>query len=151
VAAETRLFTNERAIPVSRADLDFVCDHADLVALSFVSTVDDVRELRTLLQSKGGRQPAIVLKIETRRGFDNQPAMLLEAMKGPCCAVMIARGDLAVERGFERMAEVQGGDSLALRGGARTCDMGDPSARDAREGGRAIPRRGHRRSDGEPR
>ena len=33
--------------------------------------------------------------------------MLLEAMKSPRCAVMIARGDLAVECGFERMAEVQ--------------------------------------------
>jgi pyruvate kinase len=90
-----------------RADLDFVCHHADLVALSFVNTVDDVRELRTLLQSKSGRQPAVVLKIETRRGFENLPSMLLEAMKSPSCAVMIARGDLAVECGFERMAEVQ--------------------------------------------
>jgi pyruvate kinase len=90
-----------------RSDLDFVCDHADLVALSFVNTVDDVRELRRLLESKGKKQPAIVLKIEIRRGFKNLPAMLLEAMKAPCCAVMIARGDLAVECGFERMAEVQ--------------------------------------------
>ena len=33
--------------------------------------------------------------------------MLLEALKFPACGVMIARGDLAVECGFERMAEVQ--------------------------------------------
>src|SRR5262245_30654127 len=33
--------------------------------------------------------------------------MLLEAMKAPRCAVMIARGDLAVECGYERLAEVQ--------------------------------------------
>jgi pyruvate kinase len=33
--------------------------------------------------------------------------MLLEAMKSPRCAVMIARGDLAVECGFERLAEAQ--------------------------------------------
>jgi pyruvate kinase len=33
--------------------------------------------------------------------------MLLEAMKNPGCGVMIARGDLAVELGFERLAEVQ--------------------------------------------
>ena len=90
-----------------RVDLDFICDHADLVALSFVNTVDDVRELRTLLHAKAKKPPAIVLKIETRRGFENLPAMLLEAMKAPSCAVMIARGDLAVECGFERMAEVQ--------------------------------------------
>ena len=28
-------------------------------------------------------------------------------MRTPCCGVMIARGDLAVECGFERLAEVQ--------------------------------------------
>jgi pyruvate kinase len=55
----------------------------------------------------GGRQPAIVLKIETRLGFENLPDMLLTAMRSPSCGVMIARGDLAVECGFERLAEVQ--------------------------------------------
>jgi pyruvate kinase len=90
-----------------REDLAFVCQHADMVALSFVNSVDDVRELRSILAQQGESQPAIVLKIETRRGFEALPAMLLEAMKSPRCAVMIARGDLAVECGFERMAEVQ--------------------------------------------
>jgi len=33
--------------------------------------------------------------------------MLLTAMRAPCCGVMIARGDLVVECGFERLAEVQ--------------------------------------------
>jgi Pyruvate kinase, barrel domain len=55
----------------------------------------------------GGRQPAVVLKIETQRGFENLPDMLLAAMRAPCCGVMIARGNLAVECGFERLAEVQ--------------------------------------------
>ena len=90
-----------------RTDLRFVCQHADMVALSFVNSVEDVRELRAILEPLGEAQPAIVLKIETRRGFESLPAMLLEAMKSPRCAVMIARGDLAVECGFERMAEVQ--------------------------------------------
>ncbi len=90
-----------------REDVDFVATHADLVALSFVNTVEDVRELRLLLEPLGDAQPAIVLKIETRRGVENLPAMLIEAMKAPRCAVMIARGDLAVECGFERLAEVQ--------------------------------------------
>jgi len=88
-------------------DLVFVCAHANMVALSFVNSVEDIRELRATLEPLGEAQPAIVLKIETRRGFENLPAMLLEAMKSPRCAVMIARGDLAVECGFERMAEVQ--------------------------------------------
>jgi pyruvate kinase len=39
--------------------------------------------------------------------FDELPALLLAAMRGERFGVMIARGDLAVECGFERMAEVQ--------------------------------------------
>ena len=78
-----------------------------MVALSFANSVDDVRALKERLAPLGEKQPAIVLKIETKRGFENLPMMLLEAMKAPRCGVMIARGDLAVECGFERLAEVQ--------------------------------------------
>lgn len=88
-------------------DLSFVAQHADIVELSFANSAQDVESLQQHLTSLGGRQPAIVLKIETRRGFENLPDMLMTAMRGPCCGVMIARGDLAVECGFERLAEVQ--------------------------------------------
>ena len=90
------------------ADLSFVAQHADLVELSFVNTGRDVEMLQKHLARLGGaRTQAIVLKIETRRGFENLPDLLLTAMRAPCCGVMIARGDLAVECGFERLAEVQ--------------------------------------------
>jgi pyruvate kinase len=49
----------------------------------------------------------LILKIETRRAFDNLPALLLAAMRSAAAGVMIARGDLAVECGYERLAEVQ--------------------------------------------
>jgi pyruvate kinase len=88
-------------------DLAFVAQHADVVELSFANTVKDVESLQSHLARMGVRQPAIVLKIETRRGFENLPEMLLAAMRAPSCGVMIARGDLAVECGFERLAEVQ--------------------------------------------
>lgn len=88
-------------------DLTFVAKHADVVELSFANCADDVASLQNHLRRLGGRSPALVLKIETRRGFDNLPDMLLTAMESPCCGVMIARGDLAVECGFERLAEVQ--------------------------------------------
>lgn len=88
-------------------DLAFVVQHADVVELSFANTATDVELLQQHLARLGDHQPAIVLKIETRRGFENLPDMLLTAMRGSCCGVMIARGDLAVECGFERLAEVQ--------------------------------------------
>jgi len=88
-------------------DLSFVATHADVVELSFTNSDQDVMSLQHLLASLGSRQPGIVLKIETRRSFENLPDLVLTAMRGPCCGVMIARGDLAVECGFERLAEVQ--------------------------------------------
>jgi pyruvate kinase len=88
-------------------DLNFVAAHADAVALSFASTAEDVDALCEHIIRAGERRPSVVLKVETRRGFANLPAMLLAAMRTPCCGVMIARGDLAVECGFERLAEVQ--------------------------------------------
>jgi pyruvate kinase len=88
-------------------DLDFVAQHADIVQLSFANTAADVEALQQHLTSRSGRLPGIVLKIETRRGFERLPDMLLTAMRWPSCGVMIARGDLAVECGFERLAEVQ--------------------------------------------
>jgi pyruvate kinase len=88
-------------------DLAFIAKHADVVELSFANTARDVELLQEHLNRLGGRRPAIVLKIETRRGFENLPETLLTAMRWPCCGVMIARGDLAVECGFERLAEVQ--------------------------------------------
>jgi len=89
------------------ADLRFVAEHADVVELSFANRAEDVESLQAELSRLGARQPGIVLKIETRRGFESLPDMLLTAMRWPSCGVMIARGDLAVECGFERLAEVQ--------------------------------------------
>ena len=90
-----------------RDDLRFIVEHADMVAMSFANSVEDVEALSAEIARLGRGMPAIVLKIETRRGFDHLPGMLLAAMRGAACGVMIARGDLAVECGYERLAEVQ--------------------------------------------
>lgn len=91
-----------------REVLRFIAGHADMVGLSFVNRVEDVRDLAAELAELGSDgRIGLVLKIETRRAFENLPALLLEAMRTPPVGVMIARGDLAVECGFERLAEVQ--------------------------------------------
>jgi len=90
-----------------RSDLSFVAQHADMVGLSFVNRVEDIYSLQAELVRMGERRPAIVLKIETQRGFQSLPTLLLAAMRRTPCGVMIARGDLAVECGFDRLAEIQ--------------------------------------------
>jgi pyruvate kinase len=88
-------------------DLATVARCADLVGLSFAQSAADVRALRARLADHGVPDLGLLLKIETRRGFEHLPEMLFAAMAGPSAGVMIARGDLAVECGYERMAEVQ--------------------------------------------
>ena len=88
-------------------DLAFVAAHADMVGLSFAQSAADVEMLLDRLHELGRSDMGIILKIETQRGFAQLPSMLLAGMKSPSLGVMIARGDLAVECGFERMAEVQ--------------------------------------------
>ena len=90
-----------------RHDLRFIATHADLVGYSFVQSAEDLEMLRDELARLGRRKMGVVLKVETRRAFEQLPAILLSAVRSGPAAVMLARGDLAVEVGFERLAEVQ--------------------------------------------
>jgi pyruvate kinase len=90
-----------------RANLPFVAENADIVNLSFVRTVEDVNGLKFALQELGAEHLGIVLKIELVEGFQNLPELLLAAMQWERCGVMIARGDLAIEAGYLRLAEMQ--------------------------------------------
>jgi pyruvate kinase len=88
-------------------DLEVVAQCADLVGLSFAQSAADIVLLRQRLKDLDAAHLGLIVKIETRRGFDHLPEMLLAAMASPATGVMIARGDLAVECGYERLAEVQ--------------------------------------------
>jgi pyruvate kinase len=89
--------------------LKFIVQHADLVDYSFVRTESDVRRLLDHLEQLGGQHLGLILKIETRKGFGNLPKLTLAAMRTRSFGIMIARGDLAVECGYQRLAEVQEG------------------------------------------
>lgn len=90
-----------------RDDLAFVARAADIVGYSFVRRPRDVRKLRAELARHGRPDLPIVLKIENRQAFERLPSLLLAALEGETSGVMIARGDLAVELGWRRLAEVQ--------------------------------------------
>jgi pyruvate kinase len=89
-------------------DLAFATAHADLVSYSFVNREADVVALHQALKDYGREDLAVVLKIETRRAFLQLPRLLLAAMRYPApLGVMIARGDLAIECGWDALAEIQ--------------------------------------------
>ena len=88
-------------------DLAFVVKHADIVGLSFLRRPADVAALQAELARLNASRIGVMLKIETRTAFEHLPAILLQAMRDGNVGVMIARGDLAVECGWERLAEAQ--------------------------------------------
>ncbi|MEQ9100219.1 MAG: pyruvate kinase [Imperialibacter sp.] len=87
--------------------LPYICQEADMVGYSFVRTVDDLKVLQSSLADLSDTPPHIIVKIETPEAFVNLPELLLQGMTKNTMGVMIARGDLAVEVGFERMSELQ--------------------------------------------
>jgi len=89
------------------ADLEHVIRHADLISFSFVHRSQDIEDLYGHLERLGASEVGVALKIEKREAFESLPELLLTAAKRKRVAVMVARGDLGVEIGFERLAEVQ--------------------------------------------
>jgi len=93
--------------PRDREDLAFVVKHATAVGLSFVHRQQDLADLRAALEDLGAPELGIVLKIETREAIHRLAQLLLAGLDVPKYGVMIARGDLAVEVGFENLSLVQ--------------------------------------------
>jgi len=88
-------------------DLDFVCVHADLVGFSFVETLADMETLMSELAKRNASELPIIAKIETNRAVKNLPDIILGTIGRHNLGIMIARGDLAVELGSARLAEIQ--------------------------------------------
>ncbi len=86
-----------------KKDLKFALENLDFdfVALSFVRTAKDIKDLRNIL-SKANEQIQIVAKIETPQALKNIDEILSETD-----AIMVARGDLAVEIGPENVPMAQ--------------------------------------------
>jgi len=92
------------------ADLDFVATHADGIGFSFVQSVADVKLLQGALAKRrpeNWQTLSLILKIETTQAVQNLPDIVVHAAGQQPTGIMIARGDLAVEIGFARTAEMQ--------------------------------------------
>lgn len=86
-----------------KEDIIFGIKHGvDFVAASFVSSRQDVLDIRELLDANGGSDIEIIAKIENQSGVDNIVEICEE-----CGGVMIARGDLGVEIPYVEVPAVQ--------------------------------------------
>ena len=85
------------------ADLKTACEHDyDFVAISFARNLDDIRQVRKVLDENGGKDIQIITKIENVEGLSNLEDILNEAD-----GQMIARGDMATETDFTEPPVVQ--------------------------------------------
>src|SRR5271166_1437438 len=100
------------ADPPTKTNLDnptHVARLARMIAYSFVREPRDVEVLRDALASvlPGAPPMPLVLKIETALAVQNLPELIVASARHNPTAVMIARGDLAVEIEYRRLAEIQ--------------------------------------------
>ena len=82
-----------------KEDIKYACDHdGDYLAISFVNSAENVREVRKLCAEFGKPNMLIVSKVETQYAMDN-----LEEIVEASDYIMIARGDLGIETGLENL------------------------------------------------
>jgi pyruvate kinase len=88
--------------------LPHICEYANIIGISFAQTPDDITDLIDALEHLGKKDLiGIVAKIETKKGVENLPKILETLIHYNHSGVMIARGDLAIEIGFENLAYMQ--------------------------------------------
>ncbi len=77
-------------------DLKTACEHEyDYVAVSFARNLDDIAQVRKVLDENGGKDIKIITKVENVEGLSNMEDIIKAAD-----AQMIARGDMATETDF---------------------------------------------------
>lgn len=90
-----------------RCNLKEITAYADIIGLSFAQSATDVSDLIKALEQYQSNA-AIVTKIETKKGVENLVTILLALItSNHQSGVMIARGDLAIEVGFENLPLIQ--------------------------------------------
>jgi len=92
-----------------KGDIKFILENADILGYSFVQTVNDIDLLEEEIMKNEpvNKNISIIAKIETKLAVNNLPGLIAHAAGKFPFAIMIARGDLAVEIGYERLAEMQ--------------------------------------------
>lgn len=86
--------------------VSFICENADMIGFSYVKSPAELAALQALVKREKKRA-AIIIKIENTEAVDNIPVLILQGMQEEVFGILIARGDLAVEAGFERLSEIQ--------------------------------------------
>ena len=102
---------------LDKEDIIYACKNdGDFLALSFVSSADDVKEVRKMLKERGRADMQIISKIESSRGIKN-----LDEIIKVSDGIMVARGDLGVEMPMDSLPILQKQIIEKCRKIGRTC------------------------------
>ena len=102
---------------LDKEDIIYACKNdGDFLALSFVSSADDVKEVRKILKERGRADMQIISKIESSRGIKN-----LDEIIKVSDGIMVARGDLGVEMPMDSLPILQKQIIEKCRKMGRTC------------------------------
>ena len=93
--------------PQDIENLKFIVKNAAAVSISFTHSPDEIKTLYEEVQRLGYPNFGIIAKIETRNGVHNLGRILSAGLTLPKFGVLIARGDLAIETGFEKLSLIQ--------------------------------------------
>ncbi len=86
-----------------REDLKYACmNDGDFIALSFVETRENIKEIKELLRLYGRPDMKIISKVESKTGVENLDEIIDESD-----GIMVARGDLGVEVPLEFLPVIQ--------------------------------------------
>ncbi len=98
-----KVMKQEYLSDADKEDIAFGLAHGvDYIACSFVSSKEDLIDVREYISNLGGADIELIAKIENQSGFDN-----IEEICGYCDGIMIARGDMGVEVPFEQLPAIQ--------------------------------------------
>ena len=93
--------------PTDEANFESIVEFADIIGISFAQSRADIHKLQSMLKAKNKTNIAIVPKIETKLALKNLPQILEQLLESEQYALMIARGDLAIEIGFDNLPYIQ--------------------------------------------
>lgn len=82
---------------------------ADLIGISYINGRDDLRKIKKLIDQQTKKRIGLIAKIETKSAMLELTNIILEGLNLDLFGVMIARGDLAIEVGYEQLAKAQEG------------------------------------------
>lgn len=90
-----------------KSDLSFAIRNGDIISFSFTNDQADIDLYHREIKNLSKKSPPVVIKIETQQAVDQLEEILLSCYQFEDVSILLARGDLVSEMGFEQLPAIQ--------------------------------------------